>query len=264
MRGIFAKTWHDLQGGLAGWGVSLLCTAALLICVFPTFAGMKGLQEIIAGSPPALQVLYGRYSDFTTLEGFLGVEGHNLFLPALFLVYVIIAGSALLGAEEERGTLDLLLAYPVPRWRLALEKFAALAVATVVLAAATALGLVAGGLAVGIKADYWRLAAGTMNMVPLTLLFGAIAYFVTCGGWGRGLAGGVAGGLAAIAYLVDSLAPLVKWLDAPSRYLPFYFYGGGLPLKEGVKMGNVAILLAASAILLGLGIWAFQRRDVRV
>ncbi len=264
MRGVFNKTMHDMQNGLAWWGVSLLCTAALLICIYPTFAGMKGLREILTNSPPALQVLYGRFGDFTSLEGFLAVEGHNLFLPVLFLVYAIIAGSALLGAEEERGTLDLLLTYPVPRWRLALDKFVALAVATVVLAVLTAVGLVAGGLAVGVKADYWRLAAGTMNLVPLSLLFGAVAYVVTCAGWGRGLAGGLAGSLATVAYLVDSLAPFVKSLDAPSRYLPFYLYGGGAPLKEGVNLGHVAILLGATAILLLAGLWFFQRRDVGV
>ncbi len=264
MQGVLAKTLRDLRGGLLGWGATLLCTALMLICFYPAFSGLKELQQIIDNSPPALKVFYGRFADFSTLEGFLGLEGYNLFLPALFLVYTILAGSALVGSEEERGTLDLLLAYPVRRWRLAGAKFVALAVTTTLLAALTALGLVAGGLAVGVSANYGRLAAGTMNLVPIALLFGALAFALTCVGWQRGLAAGVVGGLATAAYLVDSLAPMVKGLEGPSHYLPFYLYGGGLPLSEGIVWSHVAVLLVATAALLGAGVWAFQRRDVGV
>lgn len=264
MQGIFAKTLRDLRIGLLGWGATLLCTAPLLICFYPAFSGLKEIQLLIDNSPAALKVFYGRFADFTTLEGFLGLEGYNLFLPALFLVYVIIGASALVGAEEERGTLDLLLAYPVRRWRLVGNKFAALAVATTILAALTALGLVAGGLVVGVSANYGRLVAGTMNLVPISLFFAALTFFMTCAGWGRGLAAGLSGGLATVAYLVDSLAPMVKGLEAPSHYLPFYLYGGGLPLAQGVDWGHVAVLLGATAVLLGLSVWVFQRRDVGV
>lgn len=262
MRGIFLKTLHDLRGGLIGWGVALALTAALLIGIYPAFTGMAQLQQMIETAPPGLKVLYGRFADMTTLEGFLAVEGFNMFLPVLFLVYAIITGSALVGGEEERGTLDLLLAYPVPRWRVVMEKLAGLLVATVILAAIMALGFVAGGLAAGVSADYGRIVVGTMNLVPLTLLFGVIAFLVTCAGLGRGAAGGLAGVLATGAYLVDALAPLVEALDQPSRYLPFYLYGGGLPLKEGVNLGHVAALLGAALALAGVSIWAFQRRDV--
>jgi len=264
MRGILSKTLHDLRAGLLGWGSSLVITAAFLIYIYPSFAGMPELQRLVEDVPPELRVLYGRFADITTLEGFLAVEAFNLFLPALFLVYAIIAGSALIGGEEERGTLDLLLAHPVARWRLVAEKFAGLATAIIVLAAVTAVGFVAGGLAAGVGANYALLVAGTLNLVPLTLLFAALAFLATCAGWGRGLAGGVAGALATAAYLVDALAPLVRGLDQPSRYLPFFLYGGGLPLKEGVNLGYAAILLAAALALAAAGAWAFERRDVGV
>lgn len=263
-RGILIKTLRDLRGGLIGWGIALALTGALLIAVYPTFADMPGLQAMIDNSPAELRVLYGRFADMTTLEGFLAVEGFNMFLPALFLVYGILTGAALIGGEEERGTLDLVLAYPIPRWHLVAAKFAILTVATVILAAATAVGLVAGGLAVGLEANYGRIIAGTLNLVPLTLLFAAAAFLVTCAGWGRGPAAGLVGALATGAYLIDALAPLSPGLEAPSRYLPFYLYGGGMPLRDGIDPRHVIALLAAAAVLAGISAWAFQRRDIGV
>lgn len=261
-RHIIIKTLRDLRGGLVGWGIALACTGAILIAFYPSIGSMGALQEMVDSVPAAMRVFYGRFADLTTLEGFLAVEGFNMFLPILFLVYAAITGASLIGEEEERGTLDLVLTYPVPRWRLVALKLAGFAVAIVLLAAVTALGFVLGGLALGVEGNYCRIVAGTMNLVPLTLLFGTLALLVTCIGAGRGLAGGLVGVVAMGAYLVDALAPMVKGLEGPSRYLPFYLYGGGMPLKEGVNLGHVAALLAASAVLTGLGLWAFQRRDV--
>ena len=51
----------------------------------------------------------------------------------LLAVFAIGAGAALIGGEEAQGTMDLLLSYPIRRWRVVAEKFAALVVATVLI-----------------------------------------------------------------------------------------------------------------------------------
>ena len=51
-------------------------------------------------------------------------------VPLLLLIAAIGAGARATAGEEERGTLDLLLANPISRRRLVLEKLAALAAET--------------------------------------------------------------------------------------------------------------------------------------
>jgi ABC-type transport system involved in multi-copper enzyme maturation permease subunit len=79
--------------------------------------------------------------------------------PLLFLIFAIGQGSGAIAGEEERGTLDLLLANPRSRVRIVLEKFGALALMTLGLAAMMWAGLTAVFLAVAVVTfERWDLA----------------------------------------------------------------------------------------------------------
>lgn len=109
-------------------------------------------------------------------------------LIALLLSYDAIVG------EAERGTLSLLLAYPVRRWQVVIGKFAGhlgiLTLATVVGygAAGLALALVAGGDPDAFGAFSLMVASSAM----LGGVFIAIGYLVSAFVKDRGAAGGVA------------------------------------------------------------------------
>src|SRR4051812_29218071 len=108
-------------------------------------------------------------------------------LIALLLSYDAIVG------EAERGTLPLLLVYPVRRWQIIVGKFlghlAILALATFVGygVAGLALALVAGGDADALAAFALMVASSAM----LGGVFIAIGYFVSALVRDRGAAGGI-------------------------------------------------------------------------
>src|SRR5258708_21956528 len=61
--------------------------------------------------------------------GFLSLAFFS-YLPLVFGVFAVLAGSGLLVADEENGTLDLVLAHPVSRTALFLGRLLAFGAAT--------------------------------------------------------------------------------------------------------------------------------------
>ncbi|WP_327112422.1 ABC transporter permease [Nocardia sp. NBC_01730] len=65
-----------------------------------------------------------------------------------------------------------------------------------------------------------------------------------------------------LTYIAGNLAGVIgaDWL----KYLsPFHYYIGGEPLRHGIQWADAAILLAASAVLVGAGFLRFNQRDLR-
>jgi ABC-2 type transport system permease protein len=67
-----------------------------------------------------------------------------------------------------------------------------------------------------------------------------------------------------LAYLGDSFLPQINGLQWTETMSPFDWYLGGEPLVNGVQVGHVALLLGLAILLVTLGTWRFNRRDVAV
>ena len=86
------------------------------------------------------------------------------------------ARARMLRGEEERGTMDVLLATTPSRARLLLEKVGALAIALLVIAVLFALGVVAGEAALGGgHVDFVRALLAGLNLSLFAFFFGMVA-----------------------------------------------------------------------------------------
>ncbi|WP_191060276.1 ABC transporter permease [Geminicoccus harenae] len=125
------------------------------------------------------------------------------------LIALLLAYDAIVG-EVDRGTMALLLAYPVARWQVVLGKFLG---HLAILAFATVVGYGAAGLALVLSTDSgteaWRPFAG---MVGSSVLLGAasvaMGYLISTLVRDRGTAGGIAIGVWLLFVLVYDMALL--------------------------------------------------------
>lgn len=265
LRNVFLKTLRDRRRALLFWGIGLAALAVFLMLFYPAVRDMTGISEYLEAFPEELLALFaGDIVDFTSPEGYLSSELFFLMVPALFLVFAIGFGSSTIAGEEERGTLDLLLSSPLPRWRVVAEKFGAMAVATLMLAFVLWLALTIGAVAVQIDITVGRLAEVCLSAMLLGLTFGALALAVSCVRGSRGLSMGVAGALGVSTYFLNALAPMIEWLEPFRKLSPFYYYIGADPLTNGLDMGHVAILVGLVAVFLIVALITFQRRDLAV
>ena len=92
--------------------------------------------------------------------------------------------------------------------------------------------------------------------------YGEIAVLVGAASGRRSLAIGVTAAIAVAAYLVNGLAPLVSALEGPQKLSPFYHYAVGDPLRHGVSVSHMAVLVVIAIIATALAPLFFSRRDV--
>ena len=266
LRNVLLKTLRDSRRAFGWWGLGLVGLVALIVAVYPTVRDNPTLNELVQEYPEALKAFlaFGGEVDYVSAAGYLGSELFSFMIPLLLLVAAIGAGARGVAGEEEDGTLDLLLASPVSRSRLVLEKAGALAAETAALGLVVWVSLVVGARAASMAVSAAHLLAATVSAVLLAYAFGAIALLVGAATGKRGLAIGVSAAAAVAAYLVYGLAPLVEALDSVQRASPFYYYAAGDPLRRGLEPAHAAALLAVGVAATVAASITFRRRDVSV
>lgn len=265
LRSVFLKTLRDQRRALLWWVIGLLGLAAYLAALYPSISNTPGYSEMIQAWPEELIVsTLGQYPDYSTPTGYLNSTTYFMAVPLLFIAFAVGLGANAIAGEEEHGTLDLLLANPLPRWRVVVDKFAALILLTALLGLSLWLGLVGGAVAVNMEIGMVEIAAATSSAVLLGVAFGALALAIGCASGKRGLSTAVASVVGLLSYSLNSLAPVVESLKPYQKLSLLHYYIGADPLRNGLNVGHAAVLAAAASVLLWVAVFAFQRRDVGV
>lgn len=261
---VLARTLADHRRSLVWWTVGLVGLVAFVVSVYPTVRDRPELDRLLQDYPELLKAfLGGGQLDFTSPAGYLSNELFSFMAPLVLLVFAIGLGASAIAGEEERGTIDLLLACPVARWRVVVERAASLAALLLALGLVLWLSLVALAAIVGMEIGAIRLGQAVTSALLLALHFGAFALLVGAATGRRGLAVGLAAGAAVLAYLVNALALLVDVLGPWQRFSPFHHALANEPLRNGLRWDHVLVLGGASLAMVALAAVAFSRRDVR-
>jgi ABC-2 type transport system permease protein len=266
LRSVALKTLRDARRGFVLWSAGLVGMVALMISVWPTVRDDPSMTEFVKRYPDALKNMigFGGALDYTTPAGYLGAELFSFMVPLLLIIATVAAGSGALAGEEERGTMELMLAAPVSRDRVVAEKLAALVGEVAGLSAVLWAALLVGAAVVGMEISAWHLAAATLSALLVAVLYGAVALALGAATGRRSLAIGLTSALAVAAYLVNVLAPLASSLAGAKRLSPFYYYSSSDPLRRGLDAGDLALLAAVAAAAATAAIVAFRRRDIAV
>ncbi len=193
MRSILIVARKEIQEGLRNRWVlaTTLLLAALALTL--TFLGSAPTGNVGAD---ALDVVIVSLSSLT------------IFLVPL--IALLISHDAIVG-EMERGTMLLLLSYPIGRWQVILGKFighlAILSFATLVGYGAAAAALAATGAVID-AASWWAFLSMILFSVMLGAVFVAIGYLVSALATERGTAGGIAIGIWLVFVLIYDMALL--------------------------------------------------------
>jgi len=256
-RSIWSKTLRDYRVAILAWGIAmgLLMAAGVATATPAVLAGFASLAPILSflGDPYAMQ----------TPEGYVTFRYLGAILPTLLSFWTVLAGARLVRGEEERGTMDVLLATPQPRIRLLLEKIGALCIALILIAALFALGVVVGEARIEHHSDVVRALLAGLNIVLFAFFFGMVALLLSQVIANRRAAAGWASGLLLLSLLLYITGREVSgsWLQYLS---PFYYYNLNRPLIPSFNDQPVAVLLLAGLSVLcvvGSSI-LFARRDI--
>jgi ABC-2 type transport system permease protein len=99
-------------------------------------------------------------------------------------------------------------------------------------------------------------------LVLMGLDLGLITMAVGAAAGRRGTALGIGAGLAAVSYLLSSLASTISWIR-PGRYLSlFYWSVGNDQITKGVSAGDFTVLILVGLCGLAAAVAAFRRADL--
>lgn len=261
LHSVFERTFHEQRRALVGWVASLVLLALAMTALYPTIRGNKQLVTLHETYPKALRSLFG-ISDLASGVGFLRAEIFSLVGPLLIIILAVLWGGDVIAGEEDRGTIDILMANPISRRRVILEKWAALLVGVALAGVGLAAGLAIGISAVGMHVGWTEVAAAVVATILIGMLFGTTALALGAATGRRGLARGVTAALAVVAYLVSSLSDLVTWIQPIRPASPWYHALGTDPLASGFQTWHLLVLVALTAMCAYAAILGFERRDL--
>lgn len=260
---ITSKTLYDQRRGLLAWAVSLTLLVAMYVAIWPSVRDQPSMQDFLDRMPKAMRALFAATgADMSTAVGYVQVELLSFMGPMLLLLYAITTGAAAIAGEEDRHTADLLLANPISRRRVVLEKLAAMVAGIVGLSTITGAALLAEGSAAGMKLPTGHVIAAMLHLALLALVFGSLA-LATGALTGRiGISRALPAVLAVGAYVVNGLGSFVSWLEPLRPASPFYQYIGHDPLRSGLSITGVVIALSTAIVLVAVAGLGFQHRDI--
>jgi len=252
---------------LLWWSLGLLGLDALLAVAYPTVRDNGELDRTFAGLPPAVQASLGldAANRLTSPVGYLNSQYFANLLPIVLLVFAIGLAAWSISGDEASGSLELLLANPVSRIRVALERAGALVVLLGILTTVAALGLMLlapfTGLTRGLGGD--RILAAAMATGLLALVFASVAYAVGAATGIRSLATTTSASLAVALFVIEGLAEQVRALRPIREASPWHWLLHSDPLRHGLLWEAWLLPILVSVVLVGAATGAFARRDLR-
>jgi ABC-2 type transport system permease protein len=258
---IFRKSLRDNRWITLGLGLMMGAIGGITILFFPTVKELPGLDKLIEAMPEALQAFTGEVKDFDTPEGLLATK-FFAFGPIMLAIYAVQFAAVGVAGEEQRGTMDLLLSNPVPRWHVVIEKFAAFVVSLLGVLLLVFFGIAAGAVLTPEADMSWRhVFEATMNLGPIAITFGSMTFLLAATLSSKRSSGMIAVTVTVAFYMLDVLGKLDSPLKSLRSINPFYYYGART-LFDGMDWGNVTVLIVAGLVLLTMAVFSFERRDL--
>jgi ABC-2 type transport system permease protein len=208
-------------------------------------------------------LIAGGELDIASPAGYLNSQVFALLAPLILLIFAIGAGAGAVAGEEEKGTLDFVLAHPVRRSRLVLQRSLALVALVGTLTIVLFVTVASVSLLVDLEIGVGRLIAASVSAGLLAALFGMVALAGGSLRSGRTQAIALAVGLVVASWLLDGFGQSVDVLEPLRPLSPYYQAMGRNPLREGIAVGSWVLLMAITSLLVTVAALGLQRRDLR-
>jgi ABC-2 type transport system permease protein len=255
------------RAGLAWWALGVAGMCALLAVAYPTVRDNNELDKTFADLPAGVEALLGLSggNTLTSPAGYLDSQFFANILPVMLLIYAIGVSAWSVAGDEAAGTLELLLANPISRVRVALARLGAVVVLLAALGMVCAAVLITLAPMTGLNKGLppGNVIAATIAAALLGLTFAAVAFAVGAATGSRPAALGAAAGLAVAGYVLEGLAEQVHALRPLRAVNPWHWLLAEDPLRHGLTWHAWLLPIVATLLLTSLSLPRLAHRDLR-
>ncbi len=257
MFAIAAKSFRDIRSGILWTGIAGALLAGAITFLFNSYASaMEGLADL-----SLYQGFTGTSTNITEPGGFLAA-GFFSWMPLLLVIIGVLGGTGALSAQEEDGTLDLILAQPVQRWKVLLATVLGLGAAVSLAASLAIPAFVICIPLADLDLPVSRAVAAVIMTLPLVLVHLSIGLLFAALLPSRSAAVSATVAVAIAGYLAQLLGGITTDLEPIQRLSPFYWGEAGKVMADGFQWGRFLTLLGMVISLTILAAWRFQERDI--
>ena len=245
--------------GVLIWGAALGLYSAAILASYTTFSeSADQMNQLLDAYPEGMLEAFG-ITDLANVENYMSSQVF-LLAPLALAFFPILTSAGTIAGAEERGTIDVLLGNPIPRWQLVVGSFVSVAISLLgILVIVGALTHVTAVL-MDVDLPLENTAAAVLNMWPLCLFFGALAMLCSAVFHRRALAIAIPAFLLFAMYLLDTLGRVSEDLEDLQPFSAFYYYGSAI--ENGIDWANFCGLTLVALGLIALAVLAFRRRDI--
>lgn len=255
---------HEIRQGrtsLLIWSAVLVFMLGICILIYPEMANqmneLSGAFANMGGFSAAFGMDKINFGEFT---GFFGVEcGNILGLGGAF--FAAMLGSSALAKEEKEHTAEFLLAHPVSRKKVILQKLLSVFVQIVILNAAAAGATVLTVLMIGESPEIKTMALIFLSCLIMQIETAAVCFgisaFISRGGAGIGL------GLAALFYFLNIIANLTEGAKFLKYITPFGYTDSADIIANGrIEAGYLSAGLFLAILGIAAAFWKYGKKDI--
>ena len=253
-------SWLGLRTGLVG--VALVAWGWLMPFLYGQFSDL--IRDMVTNNPVFEQMSRFGSGNLFTLGGTLTLGTQHPLVIAMLGVFAVGTASTAIAGERQRGTLEVLLARPIPRTVVYITLFIAIAAVVGALLVALLAGMYAGAATQGLLGD---LPVGELPIVWLNgfLLWTSFASFslAASASFDRtGPAIGLSLAYLLVNYFFEILGSF--WTDVAwsQEYSLFHHFQVSEILDGRADPVDLAILGVAVVVPLVWALVAFPRRDL--
>ena len=257
------------------WPLTLICGAGILLFeAVISYVAITYAAEIVAlweslEELPILDMVAALVgvdpAEFVGSGQLIALAWVHPVVLALLWAHEITFCTRVPASEVERGTSDILLGWPVPRWQILVSEALVWACSGVVLILLAAGGNMVGESFAGTDSPtpMAHVLPVLVNFYALYLAVGGVAWLASVLTDRRGRAIAATFSVVIISFLINFLVPFWKPAENFAFLGVLHYYQPAAILKQTEwPIGNIAALLTVGLILWTASLFIFSRRNV--
>lgn len=263
---VFAETLRRSWKTMVYWGIGVGLLVFVNVIAVPDVSTLQQMSALLESMPPILLQAFGA-SDMefmATPEGYMALQFFGLALM-IFGAYAITAGLNVTANDEDRGVMDLVMAAPLPRWRLVLEKLIAFALISIGMLIITFLWMwLALAMTPALAVDMGKMINGMINLLPGMYVVLAFTAFAGALIRRRSVALAVSAAFLVGSYFLDTIGRAAPGsiFETISSISFMRYYNAQDVIMNGLNFGNMILLKVVAVALAAAAMFLYERRDI--
>jgi ABC-2 type transport system permease protein len=252
-------------GAILIWGMALFLLAWPVVLAYDVVQKeQQKIKEVAKNFQIFFAAMGGDLDRITHPSEYLTLRFFS-FMPLILGIFAILSGTGLTAVDEEKGTLDLILAHPVTRTSVFLGRFLAMLLTLLIILIVSWAGLVMWMARTNLRD---QITPGQMVLPYLSLLaellfFGTLAMLLSLIMPSRRQAATAGGVFLVGSFFITMFARIDPSLEWIARLSPLSYYQSGQAVL-GLNLNWLGGLFLLAVCFTFLAWYGFERRDIRV